>query len=60
MIANILVEEAKEHYLFRCELDALAWEEKSGEHFSSKNGLHHACGHDAHMAVMLMTCKKIA
>lgn len=39
---------------FRADIDALELEEKSGLDFISKNsGIMHACGHDAHTAIML-------
>lgn len=38
----------------RCDMDALPMEEKTGVSFASKNkGVMHACGHDAHMAMVL-------
>jgi len=52
IIARITVAEAKDTILLRCELDALNWKEKSGLAYSSVNELHHACGHDAHMATL--------
>lgn len=40
--------------LLRAELDALPIEEKSGLPFASRNkGLMHACGHDAHTAMLI-------
>ncbi len=39
---------------FRCELDALKIEEKTNLPYASKNkGYMHACGHDAHMSILL-------
>ena len=41
----------------RSDMDALPIEEKTGLSFASENGNMHACGHDGHMAVMLLTLK---
>lgn len=38
---------------FRCELDGLAIQEKNKVSYASKNKAMHACGHDAHMAILL-------
>jgi len=37
----------------RCDMDALPIREQTGLPFAAKNGAMHACGHDAHMAMML-------
>ncbi len=42
----------------RSDMDALPVKEETGLDFASQNGNMHACGHDAHMA-MLLTCAKI-
>lgn len=40
--------------MIRCEMDALPLTEDTGLDFSSQNeGVMHACGHDAHMAILL-------
>lgn len=53
IVVRIEVENPENCILLRCELDALNWPEKSGLPFSSNNQLHHACGHDGHMATMI-------
>lgn len=45
---------------FRAELDALPIKEETGLDFSSNNGFMHACGHDAHMAMLLELCEIIS
>lgn len=43
----------------RADMDALPVEEKTGLSFAAKNGNMHACGHDAHTAILLGTAKVI-
>ncbi len=44
--------------LIRADMDALAMEEKKESSYQSQNqGVMHACGHDAHTAILLNTCE---
>lgn len=42
---------------FRCELDGLEMKEMNENEYASKNGFMHACGHDAHIAILLATLR---
>ncbi|MBR5471337.1 MAG: amidohydrolase [Oscillibacter sp.] len=44
---------AGEAIAFRADIDALSIAEETGLPFASQNGCMHACGHDAHMAMLL-------
>lgn len=47
---------APETIAFRGDMDALSIKEETGLPFASQNGCMHACGHDAHMSMMLGLC----
>lgn len=46
-------------YAIRAEMDALPIEEKTNLKYASKNGFMHACGHDAHMSILLGLCENL-
>jgi len=54
VIVDIKGIEGEKCYAFRADIDALSVEEKTGLEFSSaKKGMMHACGHDAHTAILI-------
>lgn len=47
--------------LLRADMDALPVKEMTGVSYASQNkGVMHACGHDGHMAIQLITAKVLA
>lgn len=56
-VADIDVE-GRERIAWRTDMDALPIEERNSHDFVSKiKGISHMCGHDAHMAIALLTAK---
>lgn len=45
----------KPYLAFRCELDGLLIQESNDCYYRSKNHAMHACGHDAHIAILIET-----
>ncbi len=57
VIAQLQGEKPGKCLLIRADMDALELIEKRESPYQSKNpGIMHACGHDAHMAILLNTC----
>ena len=57
-VVALLGDETKECIAFRMDIDGLPVEEKNEVPYRSEHpGMMHACGHDAHIAILLMTAK---
>ncbi len=53
VIVDITSNQGSKCYAFRADMDGLPVEEQTGLEFSSaRKGMMHACGHDAHMAIL--------
>ncbi|PHI28242.1 amidohydrolase [Budvicia aquatica] len=58
VVARLVGAHPGKTYALRADIDALPIQEDSGEPFSStKSGVMHACGHDAHAAMLLGAAK---
>lgn len=57
-IVGTIPGKSKKTIAFRADMDALPVREQTGLSYASRNeGKMHACGHDAHTAVLLCTCR---
>ncbi len=60
VLAEIQGKKSGKCLLIRADMDALALEEKKETPYCSQNnGVMHACGHDAHIAILLNTCEAL-
>lgn len=59
VIAKITGSNKGDTIAFRADMDALPIKEETNLSFASKNGCMHACGHDAHTAILLGASKVI-
>lgn len=60
VFADLIVNDNSPWLILRADIDALPIEENSGLDYSSQNvGVMHACGHDAHTAMLLEVAKQL-
>jgi len=60
VVATIEAEKPGKRLAFRADIDALPIEEEGGLSYRSVNkGISHACGHDAHTAILIGTIKHV-
>lgn len=58
VVASIINPNFEKTIAIRCDIDALPIDENNTLSYKSiNNGIMHACGHDAHTAILLGTCK---
>ena len=61
IIIDVDIPGCKDRFLFRADFDALSVREETGLEYASVNeGISHACGHDAHTAMLLGFFKAIS